>query len=99
MKKLLIVFLLITPVLAQERAATQSEWIKRSDAYTAKVNGEAARFGREGMQASGMQGLDDQIIDLVPKIYERIRQADVELLAQLNKDFAAEKDPLVRQDL
>src|SRR5262249_1750576 len=27
------------------------------------------------------------------------RQADVELLAQLKKDYAAEKDPLVRQDL
>jgi hypothetical protein len=58
-----------------------------------------ARFNPESAGASGINGLDEQIIDLKSDSLQR--QAHVERTAEkiLTARLAVERDPLVRQDL
>lgn len=75
------------------------EWVKRSDAYTERVNKAEAQFTPESYGQQGVEGLDDKVIDLNPGYLERSRKATRETIAWLKKSLATEKDPLVQQDL
>ncbi|HVG32121.1 MAG TPA: DUF885 domain-containing protein [Pyrinomonadaceae bacterium] len=74
-------------------------WVVRSNENTQVLLAVLARFGPEGAAQIGVSGFDDQIIDLKPKINERANQATREAIQVLRGRLAAEKDPLVRQDL
>src|SRR4051794_23324558 len=74
-------------------------WVKRSDAYTERVNRAEAQFTPESYGQQGVEGLDDKILDLNPGYLERSRKATRETIAWLQKSLGAEKDPLVKQDL
>src|SRR4051812_44433065 len=95
---LLSVFFLLfaTLAFAQEN---KPEWVKRSDAYTERVNRAEAQFTPESYGQQGVEGLDDKVIDLNPGYLERSRKATGETIAWLKKSLATEKDPLVKQDL
>jgi hypothetical protein len=95
---LLSVFFLLfaTLAFAQEN---KPEWVKRSDAYTERVNRAEAQFTPESYGRQGVEGLDDKIVDLNPGYLERSRKATRETVAWLKKSLATEKDPLVKQDL
>src|SRR4051812_28840509 len=64
MKRLfLLLSILSCLAFAQEN---QADWVKRSDAYTERVNKAEAQFTPESYQQQGVEGLDDQILDLNP---------------------------------
>src|SRR5256885_11036092 len=97
MKKLvLLLFLLSCFAFAQEN---KPDWVKRSDAYTERVNHAEAQFTPESYGQQGVEGLDDKIVDLNAGYLERSRKVTRETIAWLEKSLATEKDPLVKQDL
>ncbi|HYY55709.1 MAG TPA: DUF885 family protein, partial [Pyrinomonadaceae bacterium] len=79
--------------------ATLPAWVVRSNENTQVLLAVLARFGPEGAAQLGVNGYDEQIIDLKPKVNERANQATREAVQVLKGRLAAEKDPLVRQDL
>lgn len=74
-------------------------WVVRSNENTQVLLAVLARFGPEGAARLGVNGYDEQIIDLKPRVNERATQATREAIQVLKGRLAAEKDPLVRQDL
>jgi len=74
-------------------------WIAKSDANADVLLKVFARFAPEGAGQIGVSGLDEQVLDLQPRLYERGEAANKEALAELERRRAAETDPLVRQDL
>ena len=110
MLKRLATLLIVSAVVCPLRTAQQGsgaapatrptpEWIKRSNDHAQVLLNVNARFFPEGAAASGVAGLDDQIIDLKPRFQERRREALREVLTELQKRLAEEKDYAVRQDL
>jgi Bacterial protein of unknown function (DUF885) len=74
-------------------------WVVRSNENTQVLLNVLARFGPEGAAQLGVNGYDEQIVDLKPKVNERAVQATREAIQVLKGRLAAERDPLVRQDL
>jgi hypothetical protein len=74
-------------------------WVVRSNENTQVLLSVLARFGPEGAARIGVNGYDEQIIDLKPRINERATEATREAIQTLKGRLAAERDPLVRQDL
>ncbi len=97
----LMALLLPSAAVAQAAPAAPKlqPWVEKSNQNTKIVNEVVARFGPEGAGQLGIEGLDEQIVDLKPNIVERTRAATREVLAELKKRHAAEKGPLVKQDL
>jgi uncharacterized protein (DUF885 family) len=80
-------------------ASTPAPWIARSDANARLILEAFARFGPEGAGRLGLEGYDEQVLDLQPGTFERRRQAMQEVRATLATRRAAETDPLIQQDL
>jgi hypothetical protein len=80
-------------------APSPSPWIARSDANARLVLDTFAHFGPEGAGQVGLEGYDDQVLDLGPGLFDRTQKAFREVGATLATRRAAEKDPLVQQDL
>ena len=74
-------------------------WVERSNENALYVLKAFARFNPENAASEGLEGFDDQVLDLKPRIYERGHAAVEEALKTLQARRSAEKDPLVRQDL
>ncbi|HEX8772129.1 MAG TPA: DUF885 domain-containing protein [Pyrinomonadaceae bacterium] len=87
--------------VAGSATPTQSlpAWVVRSNENTQVLLAVLARFGPEGAARIGVNGFDEQIIDLKPGLNERSNQATREVIQVLKGRLATEKDPLVRQDL
>ena len=75
------------------------KWIAQSDANAQVLLQVIARFAPESAGQIGVTGLDEQVLDLQPRLEERTEAATREALAELERRRAAETDPLVRQDL
>ncbi|MBI2682607.1 MAG: DUF885 domain-containing protein [Acidobacteriales bacterium] len=84
---------------AYAQAPAKQEWIERSNRNAKVVLDALARFNPEGAAQIGAEGYDEQIIDLAPGYLDRTRKANEQVLADLQKRLAAEKDPRVQQDL
>ncbi|MDH3550426.1 MAG: DUF885 domain-containing protein, partial [Gammaproteobacteria bacterium] len=90
----LVAFLAMTvPAIADD------DWVARSDANAQAVLEVMSKFSPEGAGRLGVDGLDEEIADLGPGIYERSLQATTGVLTELQQREALEKDPKVRQDL
>jgi hypothetical protein len=74
-------------------------WVVRSNENTQVLLAVISRFGPEGAARIGVNGYDEQVVDLKPNINERSNQATREAIQVLKGRLATEKDPLVRQDL
>jgi hypothetical protein len=79
--------------------APRAPWIVKSDANAQVLLEVIARFAPESAGEIGVTGLDEQVLDLQPRLEERTEAATREALADLERRRAAEQDPLVRQDL
>src|SRR3954452_4953435 len=97
MKRLfLLLSILSCFTFAQEN---KPEWVKRSDAYTERVNKAEAQFTPESYGQQRGEGLDDKILDLNPGSLELSRKATRETIDWLKKSLATEKAPLLKQYL
>lgn len=105
--RILVVMLAFIMVASMTNAQSSStpakpavpEWVQRSNENTHLLLQAESKFNPEGAARAGVEGLDAQIRDLKPGIFERERAAYADAIKQLNERLAKEKDPLVRQDL
>lgn len=87
------VLLLVLPARAED------DWVEKSNAHAQIVLESLARFNPEAAGSLGVDGLDEEIVDLREDLYER-GLADAErILADLEIRLAEEPNPRVRQDL
>jgi hypothetical protein len=84
---------------SQTANAAQPAWIARSNENAQILLKLQAKYAPEGASRQGIQGLDEQITQFPKDRRERARADTLAALAELRKRLAAEKDPLVIQDL
>jgi len=90
---------LAASALAPAEDQGRPAWIVKSDANAKVLLDVLARFGPEGAGQIGVSGLDEQVLDLGPRLYERSQEATRAALAELERRRASESDALVGQDL
>lgn len=96
------VVLLLAPTVATAQgpaASTQQTWLQRSNENAKLLLQAVARFEPETGSELGVAGVDEQIVDLKPGVNERSRQATRDVIEELKRRLAQEKDERVRQDL
>jgi len=86
-------------VLATPPAAAEDDWVAKSNGYANLILQEIAKFSPEGAGRLGIDGLDEDIIDLGPGIQERSIASTEALLESLKESLGGETDRKVRQDL
>lgn len=79
--------------------AQRPAWIDRSDANARYVLEQFSKFAPEMMASLGIEGMDEEIMDLGPGLDARVRATGDALLLELEKRRATEQDPEVRLDL
>ena len=89
----------IVSSLGLPSAQSAPDWVARSNAHTRVVLEAQAKLAPEGAAQIGVSGVDDQITDFSPGYTQRIRENVTKAQQELQRRLAAEKDPLVRQDL
>ena len=99
MRNLICTGLLVMLAGTAPSMADDADWVARSDEHAQVVLKVLAEFSPEGAASMGVDGLDEQIFDLGPGIYERGIKSSRELLADLEARQAAETNSKVRQDL
>ncbi|MGB5628621.1 MAG: DUF885 domain-containing protein, partial [Woeseiaceae bacterium] len=99
MRKLIKIGLLAMLAGTPAALAEDASWVEKSNEHAQVVLEVLSKFSPEGAGSIGVDGLDEQVSDLGPGIYERALQATRDVLAELEKRQAKEKDPKVRQDL
>ncbi len=77
----------------------EPEWVARSNQNTRIVLQSEAQFAPEAYGSLGVDGLDDEIVDLRAGISARTRQAAQKTADELKARLSRETDPLVKQDL
>jgi uncharacterized protein (DUF885 family) len=87
--------LLCGPALAGEPPA----WVKESNEHATYVLKAIAEFAPEYASYLGVEGYDDRVADLKPKVYERQVASGRKVLKELKARLARTTDPAVRQDL
>jgi len=80
-------------------AMAQVEWVEKSNAHAQIVLEAIARFNPETAGSIGVDGLDEEILDLREGLYERDIADSERLLGELHIRLAEESHPAVRQDL
>ena len=88
-----------SPAPAPAAAAPDKSWIERSNQNAHVLLDVTTKLTPEGAARLGITGVDDQVSDFAPGHRERLREATRQALAELQKRLAAEKEPLVAQDL
>lgn len=88
------------PLLAAQTAApTPPAWVQESNRHAQVLLDVMAKYVPENAASFGVEGHDNEVIDLKPRYSER-QQADLQAAqAKLEATRAAVTDPLVRQDL
>jgi hypothetical protein len=89
---------LVTPARSPAQAtgaspAPKAAWIIKSDAHAKLLLDVTARFSPEFAGFVGLEGFDDQVFDLKPKLRERTREANRAVQARLEKLLGEETDP------
>ncbi len=80
-------------------AAEAPDWIKRSNDDAQPLLKVLGDFGPEFAARTGVAGYDDKITQIPPDLNEKFRKAVGAVREGLKAKLAAEKDPLVQQDL
>jgi uncharacterized protein (DUF885 family) len=84
---------------APSTAESPPDWIARSNADAQILMQSVASFIPEMAGMFGVEGMDDRIMDLRPKVSERSMASLEAARAKLERRLLEEKDPRVRQDL
>lgn len=86
-------------VLSALPAQAQDDWVENSNAHSQIVLEAFARFNPEAAGSLGVDGLDEEILDLREGLYERDLADSERVLEELRIRLAEESHPAVRQDL
>ena len=87
-------------LVSAARAWGQSEdWVERSNENAQVLLDVFAEFSPEGAAFLGVEGLDEEVLDLGPRIIERSNEATRKAIVVLRQRLNGEEDPFVRQDL
>ena len=97
MQRLIPVSLLALLVSAAQTSDTN--WVEKSNEHAQVVLKALAKFNPESAGSIGVDGLDEQIIDLGANLYEREIASSRDVLADLERRLQDETDQKVRQDL
>jgi hypothetical protein len=84
---------------AAAKPPARPAWVVRSDKHAQVLLAVLARFRPEFAGQLGVEGLDEQVLDLKPGFRERSRQAVRAAKAELERRLTVEREPAVRQDL
>ncbi len=97
----LILCLTLSTVGGQKLAAApiSAPWVAQSNQNAQVLIQGLARFSPEGAGQLGVEGLDEQIIDLKPGFIDRQKQTIKESIQTLQGRLAQSTDPKIRQDL
>ncbi len=74
-------------------------WVAKSNQNAQLLIAIMARYSPEDAATNGVRGLDEQVSTFSPEEPSRFRRDTAVARIELQKRLAAEKDPLVRQDL
>jgi uncharacterized protein (DUF885 family) len=80
-------------------AAEAPQWIERSNEDAEPLLKAFADFGPEFAARTGVAGYDEKVTQIPPGVNEKFRKAVGAAREALRTKLAAEKDPLVQQDL
>jgi len=80
-------------------AVETQPWVKESNENANILLQSISRFAPEFASYLGVEGYDDQVTDLKPKVYERSKKAAQEAIKQLQARLGKTTNPAVRQDL
>ena len=99
MRKLTTVGLIALISIAVLSPVQASTWVEKSNEHAQVVLDVLAKLSPEGAGQLGVDGLDEEIIDLGPGIEERSRKMSVDVADELKRRLANASDSKVRQDL
>ena len=99
MRKLTTVGLIASISIAVLSPVQASTWVEKSNEHAQVVLDVLAKLSPEGAGQLGVDGLDEEIIDLGPGIEERSRKMSVDVADELKRRLANASDSKVRQDL
>ncbi len=91
---MLAAWIMVLPVHADE-----ADWVSKSNEYADLLLQDIAKFSPENAGGIGVDGLDEEIRDLGPGVFDRGMESSRVLLAKLNSSLETETDKKVRQDL
>ena len=74
-------------------------WVQESNEIAYKVLESNAQFVPEFAGQMGVDGMDEEIFDLQPNLYERQQAASQQSLDWLQEKLATEEDPRIIQDI
>ena len=80
-------------------ASSAPDWVTKSNENAQVLLEVFARFNPEGAARMGIDGLDEEIMDLDMSIYSRSRKAMVGVVEELQNRLEKETYPAIRQDL
>jgi uncharacterized protein (DUF885 family) len=86
-------------LMAGPALATDMNWVDKSNEHAQLVLGVFAELAPEGAGSMGVDGLDENIMDLSPGFQERANETIEKVLAELESRLAGETELKVRQDL
>lgn len=98
-KRLLTIATAITWLTGVTVVAEETDWVAVSNRYAAEILADLAAFNPEGAGNLGVEGLDDEIMDLKPRLYERGLEVARKRLSSLEAALEEETNGKVRQDL
>src|ERR1700722_9195093 len=94
-----LLFALFFLIVAAAWAQSPPAWVEKSNQNAQLLIAIMARWAPENAAQEGVPGLDEQVSSYKPDEPERFRKDLSSARDELEKRLAAEKDPLVRQDL
>jgi Bacterial protein of unknown function (DUF885) len=93
---------LALPTIGEQKltaAPATPSWVEQSNQNAQVLIQAIARFAPEGAGQMGVEGLDEQILDLKPGFVDRQKQTARESIATLQGRLPKTTDPKIRQDL
>jgi hypothetical protein len=90
---------LVIVIAAAAWSQTPPAWVQKSNQNAQLLVDILARYSPENAGSMGVTGLDEQVSSAAPEEPARYRRDIAVARIELQKRLAAEKDPLVRQDL
>lgn len=99
MRKVITFSLIMIFSVAIATPAQAQTWVEKSNVHAQFVIDVLAKLTPEGAGQLGVDGLDEEISDLGPGIFERSQKMSKDVLTELRQRLGDETDSKVKQDL